>query len=361
MQGLDIETANPNGGGELDPTKGYVRLVQIASPSGALDVYGGKHLDVPGRLAALSEAVAHNATFERAWINEHNDIDIGVIHDTMVMSQVLYGGTDSARSPRFSHSLAAVTKRELGEGLDKSEQEADWGGELTFEMVCYAALDAVVLLRIADTLMRQIEEAGLGEVYELERRVSHAVAAMERNGFALHKGRLDNFIKGTGEEAAPLRAELEQEWGINPGSSKQLREYFGLEDREDWPTTKGGAPKTDQDAMKLLLDEEPTIAKWIQWKKVEKMRSTYGESLAKKLVNGRIHGRFKQFGTATGRFSSSDPNLQNIPKEAAVRGMFWSGGEDRVLIKADYAGIELWLAAVLWREHRMMKLLADGT
>jgi DNA polymerase-1 len=201
--------------------------------------------------------------------------------------------------------------------------------------------------------MEALGEAGLMEVYELERRVSHAVDAMERNGFALHESRLHNFIEGTKHEAAQLRKELEDAWGINPGSSKQLREYFGLSERADWPVTKGGAPKTDQDAMKALEGEEPLIGKWLQWKKVEKMRSTYGESLRKKIVRGRIHARFKPFGTATGRFSSSDPNLQNIPKGTAVRGMFWSGDEDRVLIKADYSGIELWLAAVLWREHRM--------
>jgi DNA polymerase I len=113
--------------------------------------------------------------------------------------------------------------------------------------------------------------------------------------------------------------------------------------------------------MRLLTGEEPAIAKWLQWKKVEKFRSTYGESLRKKIVNGRIHGRLKQFGTATGRFSSAEPNLQNIPKDAAVRGMFWSGSAERVLVKADYSGIELWLAAVLWGEKRMQKLLAEGT
>jgi DNA polymerase I len=327
-------------------------------------VYDAFALPYMGLQAAIAEIddelVAHNAPFEAAWLREHLNLT-PELHDTMVMSHVLYGGTDASRSPRFSHSLAAVAKREIGVELDKGEQAADWSGPLTLEMVRYAALDAAVLPRLADKLMGALDDAGLMQVYELERRVSHAVDAMERNGFALHEGRLHNFIEGTKREAAQLREWLGERWGINPGSSKQLREYFGLDEREGWPTTKGGAPKTDQDAMKALLDEYPEIDKWLAWKKVEKMRSTYGESLAKKLVNGRIHGRFKQFGTATGRFSSADPNLQNIPKDASIRGMFWSGAEDRVLIKADYSGIELWLAAVLWREKRMMKLLRDGT
>jgi DNA polymerase-1 len=360
MQGLDIETANPNGGGELEPTKGYVRLVQIADSDGTADVYGGKHPDVPGRIATLSEAVAHNAPFERTWIDEHYDIDIGVIHDTMVMSRVLYGGTDSSRSPRFSHRLEAVTKRELGRTLDKAEQEADWNGTLTREMLAYAARDAAVLRPLSEALLEKIEDAGLREVYELERRTSHAVDAMERNGFGIDEGRLHSFIEGTREEAKQLKAELEKAWGINPGSSKQLREHFGLEAREDWPTTKGGAPKTDQEALKALEDEEPMIRLWLHWKRVEKMRSTYGESLRKRIVDGRIHGRFYQFGTATGRFSSAKPNLQNIPRDAAVRAMFWAGSEDRRLITADYASIEVWVAAILWKDTRMQQVLAHG-
>jgi DNA polymerase-1 len=119
--------------------------------------------------------------------------------------------------------------------------------------------------------------------------------------------------------------------------------------------------------MSLLLAEEPSIKKWIDWKKVEKLRSTYGKSIQKRIVGGRVYGRFNPFGAATGRFSSSEPNLQNIPKGrkpgdlgSRVRSLFWSGADDKVLIKADYSGIELWIAAVLWREHRMMKLLAEG-
>jgi DNA polymerase family A len=83
------------------------------------------------------------------------------------------------------------------------------------------------------------------------------------------------------EQAESLKAELEAEWGINPGSSNQLREYFKLDAREDWPKTAGGAPKTDQDAMKALKEEEPFVAKWVEWKRVEKLRSTYGKSLQK--------------------------------------------------------------------------------
>jgi DNA polymerase-1 len=117
--------------------------------------------------------------------------------------------------------------------------------------------------------------------------------------------------------------------------------------------------------MKRLLDEEPSVAKWVEWKEIEKIRSTYGKSIRDKLTpEGRVHARFKPFGTATGRFSSSTPNLQNIPKRGElgprIRGLFWSGAEDRVLITADYASIELWVAAILWDDPHMQHALQQG-
>jgi DNA polymerase I len=370
-RGIDIETTS------LDPADSEISLMQIYDPEeDAVLVYdmllgvtpvwnserklvfngtgGSRYVTKP------TTGIAHNATFEERWLREKLGAEFD-LDDTMIASLVLYTGTNAAHNKQFSHSLAAVAKRELKRDLPKDEQGSDWSARpLTRAQVMYAALDAAILPPLFETLMRKIDDAGLREVYELEKRVARAVDQMERNGFAINESRLHEFIEGTKHEAAQLRKELEDEWDINPGSSKQLREYFGQEGREGWPTTAGGAPKTDQDAMKLLEAEEPAIAKWLQWKKVEKLRSTYGESLRKKVVNRRIHGRFKQFGTATGRFSNADPNLQNFPKDAAVRGMFWSGSEDRVLVKADYSGIELRLAAVLWGEKRMMKLLRNG-
>jgi DNA polymerase-1 len=195
-----------------------------------------------------------------------------------------------------------------------------------------------VLPKLAATLKRRIDRVGLRAVYELELRVSHAVAAMEERGVAVHRDRLEALIEEYTEKATRLKAELAEEWGINPGSSKQLREYFDLDEREGWPKTAGSAPSTNQDAMHRLLEFEPSVATWIEWKEAEKIRSTYGKSLLDKLTpEGRIHARFKAFGTATGRFSSSSPNLQNIPKQGdrgkQMRGLFWSGSDDRGLTK----------------------------
>jgi DNA polymerase I-like protein with 3'-5' exonuclease and polymerase domains len=119
---------------------------------------------------------------------------------------------------------------------------------LTRDQIKYAAFDAAVMPQLAATLMRKIERAGLKKVYELERRVAYAVDAMQRYGVAVHTDWLDEMTEEATERAERLKAELAEEWGINPGSSKQLREYFKLEERKDWPKTEGGQPSTNQEA-----------------------------------------------------------------------------------------------------------------
>src|SRR5215207_8527230 len=168
MQGLDIETYNPETGeGELDPEKGNVHLVQIRD-DGRGRVYDGHDPAVPDALRKLEEPVAHNATFERRSIARHYGIDLEALHDTMVMSQVYHTGTNAAKAKQFSHSLQAVVKRDLKRELDKSEQGSEWGGPLSEEQVKYAARDAHVLPELADTLLRKLDKAELRKVHELE-------------------------------------------------------------------------------------------------------------------------------------------------------------------------------------------------
>jgi DNA polymerase-1 len=144
----------------------------------------------------------------------------GLMHDTMVMSQVLHGGTENFK--RIKHGLADVVARELGEHLDKTQQESDWAGELTDEQLEYAAKDAEILVPLAKRLLNRLYEEGLMPTYELERRVRPAVDAMERYGVAVHRDRLEALIEDATQRAEALKAELAEEWGINPGSGKQL-------------------------------------------------------------------------------------------------------------------------------------------
>src|SRR5215210_353240 len=204
MHGIDVETT------ALRPAEGDLRLVQLSDGKKA-KVYDAFRQDAEAIRSAIQEheeLVAHNAVFEREWLNAALDLDRPDLHDTMIMSQVYYTGTRAALGKNFSHSLAAVVKRELKRELSKDEQVSDWGAAgLTLEQLQYAALDAAVLPQLAATLMRKIERAGLKKVYELELRVSHAVHAMERRGVAIHTDRLDEMTEEATERAELLKAE----------------------------------------------------------------------------------------------------------------------------------------------------------
>jgi|SRR5215208_1473252 len=216
MQGFDIETAGADGRGELDPEQGRVRLVQIRDGEKGR-VYDADLEDPRPALRALTEPVAHNATFEYDWISRHYGIELKNLHDTMIMSQVLYTGTNATKRGKFSHSLQAVVQRELKREMSKEEQSSEWGAEeLTPEQLDYAAYDAHVLPELADKLLPRLAKAGLLDVYKLEVRVSHAVAAMERNGFAINVAKLDPLVEEVTEQAETLRAEFEAEWGVEP-------------------------------------------------------------------------------------------------------------------------------------------------
>jgi DNA polymerase-1 len=228
MIGIDVETT------ALRPAEGDLRLVQLSDGKRA-KVYDAFRQDTGAIRRAVEEheeLVAHNAVFEREWLTTALDVDRPDLHDTMIMSQVYYTGTRASKGRDFSHSLANVVKRELKLELAKDEQVSDWGAAaLTHEQIEYAARDAAVLPRLANALMHKIDRARLRKVYELERRVSHAIAAMERRGVAIHADRLEAMTEEATERAARLKAE----WEINPGSSKQLIEHFGLEGRKGWP------------------------------------------------------------------------------------------------------------------------------
>jgi len=187
MIGLDVETT------ALSPDDGKLRLVQIAHGESVqvFDLYEQDAEPVRDAIREAGELVAHNAVFERKWIRHALGIDIGVIHDTMIMSQVLYTGTKAAMRRNCSHSLASCVNRELKIEMDKEEQTSDWDAlVLTPEQKRYAAFDAAVLPKLAAKLLRRIDQAGPRATYDLEWRVSHAVAAMQDHGVAIHTDRL---------------------------------------------------------------------------------------------------------------------------------------------------------------------------
>ncbi|EHJ48199.1 DNA polymerase I [Solidesulfovibrio carbinoliphilus subsp. oakridgensis] len=222
--------------------------------------------------------------------------------------------------------------------------------------------------RLADLLASRLEAAGLSDlVARLELPLVPVLLSMERIGIGIDTAALAAFGAEVATELARLEGairELAGE-GFNPRSSRQLGEVLygrmGLKPRGKTP---GGAASTSQEALERLAGENPLVDRILEFRKLEKLRSTYLDPLPRLAdAAGRIHTTFNNLATATGRLSSSNPNLQNIP----IRGTLgrrmrecFVAAAGKKLVAADYSQIELRVLAHLSGEPALLAAFEQG-
>ena len=247
--------------------------------------------------------------------------------------------------------------------------------EPTFESVCLAYLgsaskdgDAEALYRVSMLLKERIKNDGLSKVYdELELPLSYLLAKMETRGFKVEKQGLEDYSETLLEGIERLSLEIYSLAGVqfNINSPKQLGEvlFEGLSLPAGKKTKSGYS--TGAEVLEKLRPYHPIIDKILEYRKLTKLRATYTEGLLRVADDrGMVHTEFKQTGTVTGRLSSAEPNLQNIPvrtKEGReLRRFFVPSREDRVLIDADYSQIELRVLAHLSGDENMISAFREG-
>ena len=207
---------------------------------------------------------------------------------------------------------------------------------------------------------------GLQYVYEeIERPLPMIIAAMERQGIRVDRGRLATLGERWADELADIRGRLP----FNLGSTQQLG--VALVDAGWKPTKftdKTGAVATDKDTLEELRDrgggDDQLLDTVLRYRQIQKLKSTYVDALLEASTrDGRVHCQFHQVGTETGRLSSSHPNLQNIPARTEdgrkIRACFVAGSGN-VLIKADYGQIELRVAAAFSHDPQLTRYFLAG-
>jgi DNA polymerase-1 len=216
-----------------------------------------------------------------------------------------------------------------------------------------AGLDALAALAVRPGLVDSLASEGLARLFsEVELPLIPVLARMEANGVALDHEALATLDREFGAEIARLETEIYADVGheFNLGSPKQLEQVLFFElDLPKGRRTKTGY-STDASVLEELRAAHPMIDKLLDWRTYTKLRSTYVEALPSLLASdGRLHTTFHQAVASTGRLSSSDPNLQNIPIRTAlgrrIRGAFVAGAPDVTLLAADYSQIELRILA----------------
>ena len=294
----------------------------------------------------------------------------GIAHDTMLQSYCF-----NATATR--HDLDSLAGRYLSRQTTSYEQVAGKGKQqVTFDQVSvpiaadYAGEDAEVCLALHEKLWPEIQRyAGVQKVYEqLEIPLIEVLARMERTGVMIDADRL-------AEQSAELGARLheieQQAWAqaggeFNLGSPKQLQEI--LFERLELPVirkTPKGQPSTAEDVLQELALEHELPRLILENRSLSKLKSTYTDRLPEKIhaSTGRIHTHYHQAVAATGRLSSADPNLQNIPirteEGRRIRKAFVAP-EGWTLLAADYSQIELRIMAHLSTDERLLQAFQNG-
>ena len=297
-------------------------------------------------------------------------IDMESFDDTMLMSYALDAG-------RANHGLVSLAEHTFNHAAaDLNELIKAGKTRIGFDAVGidraseYAAEKADIALRLWLVLKPRLAAERVRAVYEaLERPLLPVLARMERRGISIDRNVLSRLSGEFAQEAAGLEAEINREAGetINPGSPKQLGDIlFGKLGLPGGTKTKTGQWATGARALEELAEQGHKLPQQIlAWRQVSKLKSTYTDALPGFVnpMTHRVHTNYALASTTTGRLSSSDPNLQNIPVRTEdgrkIRRAFIAAPGTK-LVSADYSQIELRLLAEIAGIEPLQKAFREG-
>ena len=317
--------------------------------------------------------VGHNVKFDRSVLLRYGIGFASVPRDTMLAHYCL----DAAAR----HGMDALAQQYLGyrtipiESLigekERGKTQLSMASLKSSEILDYAAEDADITLQLDDVLRPLVKDAGaLRALEESEEPLVKTLIEMEREGIRIDTGRLKEFSKELDREILALTQTILGYGGpgFNPDSPKQLGEllFDRLQlDQSVSKRTSTGQWSTDEKVLSKLADAHPVVAAVLEYRAATKLKSTYADKLPTLIdADSRVHTTFSQSFAETGRLSSSDPNLQNIPvrteRGKLIRKAFVARDEGHVLVSADYSQIELRLMAAFSGDEAMLEAFKAG-
>ena len=313
--------------------------------------------------------VGQNLKYDTHVLENHGVRLAGVAHDTLLQSYVL--------EAHRNHDMDSLAARHLNRRTIRYEDVAGKGAaQIGFEQVpvdratLYSAEDAEVTLHLHRTLHPRVSaEPALERIYrDIEIPVSRVLQRMERRGVLIDSQALARQSDELGRKLLELETRVHEAAGqpFNLGSPKQLGEI--LFEKQGLPILKktaSGAPSTDEEVLTRLAEDYPLPRLLLDWRGLAKLKSTYADKLPR-MVNprtGRVHTSYSQAVAVTGRLSSSEPNLQNIPirtpEGRRIREAFVAPPGCRIM-SADYSQIELRIMAHLSDDESLLRAFAEG-
>ena len=376
---VDTETTS------LDPMTAQMVGISLSVEAGK-----GAYIPVAHRYAGVTEQLDRELVLAklRAWLEDpakpkvgqnlkydshifanHGVTLRGIVHDTLLESYVF--------ESHKAHDMDNMALRHLGyTTIPFTEVCGKGAGQICFDQVElsrateYAAEDSDITLRLHEKMIGHVEsDAKLNYIYrEIELPTSVVLHKIERNGVLIDAALLDVQSAELGARIMELEQKAYELAGgpFNLGSPKQIGEIFFV--KLQLPVIKktpGGAPSTDEEVLQKLAEDFPLPKILLEYRGMSKLKSTYTDKLPK-MVNratGRVHTNYAQAVAVTGRLSSNEPNLQNIPirtKEGRRIREAFIAGPGNVIVSADYSQIELRIMAHISGDEAMLRAFAEG-
>ena len=332
------------------------------------------------------EKIAHNANFDIS-VLVNNNFEINNLNfDTMIAANLL-----SKRSTGLKKLCLDIIQEEMTpieDLIGKGKDQISFKNVSIEKAVDYSCADADVTLRLKNIFEKDLDKSGLMKVMnEIEIPLTTVLVDMQKNGVFVNKEPLHNFSKELNEEIKDLEKKAKEIIGtdeINLGSTQQLAEVLTKEMKipeKGWlrKTKKTGKHSTDESNLREILTKlkesenkdlvhpgtEDLVNIILKLREQSKLKNTYTDPIPNMVNNntGRLHAYFNQAGTATGRLSSSEPNLQNIPVKTENRNQIrkaFEAQEGYVLMSADYSQIELRILAHISEEPSLLKAFINN-
>lgn len=362
---VDTETTG------LDPHTSKVLLVQIGNKENQY-VFNvaklGKNISKLNKIftSPSIKKILHNAKFDYKMIKSNFGAELYNISDTYLMDCLITQGR-----PNIRHGLATLLDKYLNIQMGKEEQKSftsmKYGDEFTESQIKYAAYDIKHLVALHDDLRKRVKDKNMATLADMECECARATGDLEYNGIYLDRAKWLDLKDSATVKANKAKKILDDifiehcepnlfgEPTINYNSPKQLLPIL---------QNLCGPSLTSTGVDVLKQYDHPAIEALLSYRFATKRVTTYGEEFYDTNVNKsdrRIHAQFWQLGRAhTGRYASSNPNMQNIPREAAYRAAFTAQSKEYKIVCADFSGQELRLLAHLSQEPEFLKSIDKG-
>lgn len=316
-----------------------------------------------------TEKVGQNVKYDMLVLRRAGIEIGGPVTDTMVLSYLLESGERNHNLDQLSRRLLDHTMIPISDLIGKGKNQLRMDMIDVDKIARYAGEDADATWRIESILGPKVRDEGLWGLYaDLERPLIRILAEMEAVGTKVDVERLRALSKEFAAKLAEIEANIYKEAGheFNIGSLPQLRQVLFDELKlPSWKKTPKGEPSTDVEVLEELAAAHPLPRMIVEHRQLAKLKSTYLDALAEVAdEDGRVHASFNQVVAATGRLSSSDPNLQNIPIRTEtggqIRQAFVAGFPGWSLLTADYSQIELRILAHYTQDPALLRAFREG-